>query len=174
MQPSPEQLTLGSPQSLPSLRGMDVELPQSPTCGLLQRHSQEPTQPMRTTPCTIAATPEEAARWTLAEYHQLGKIHAQQVNVAQLTQPLGRDGDIYMTNPVLNTTPITSRSVTWALGPVPSTWEEPCSSSQRSSADSTPRPRRLLEDHMLHEETMEQREPALKMGCPKMAVWKKQ
>ena len=91
MQPSPEQLTLGSPQSLPSLRGMDVELPQSPTCGLLQRHSQEPSQPMGTTPSKIVATPEEVARGRLAEYHQHGKSHAQQVNAAQLTQPLGRD-----------------------------------------------------------------------------------
>ena len=83
MQPPPEQLTLGSPQSLSSLRGIDVELPQSPTCGLLQRHSQEPTQPMGTTPSTIAATSEEVARATLAQYHQRGNIPDQQVNVAQ-------------------------------------------------------------------------------------------
>ena len=50
MHPPPDQQTVGSPQALTPLAGLDVELPRSPVRAAAARHSQEATQPAPSAP----------------------------------------------------------------------------------------------------------------------------
>ena len=86
--------------------------------------------------------------------------------MAQLTQPLDREGDNYITNPVLNTTPITSREV--SHGRLAQYHEHGKSHDQVNAAQLTQPLGRdeCWKSYTPLEDTMEQREPALDNGMP--------
>ena len=104
MQPPPEQLIVGSPESLLFTerhgRGAAAVTDLATQSGTDTTHEQSSPDDRHYA--------RRGSTWDSGPVPPNWNIHAQQLNK---TQPLGRDGDLYMTNPVLNTTAATSREV---------------------------------------------------------------